>query len=141
MAAAPPPPKTLDPKLRRGPAPAPPPAAAAPSHDFPVMLLPVRLETRFVGKQLLVRIYPDQLAVETHEHDLTAAEVIAGRAFRKRFGSADEQEKRGAWRDLAHHFGPLRGAWIARQIDAYDGVDPETLGHDSWVSPPTTRAL
>src|SRR5919201_126915 len=113
MSDARPPAKTLDPKLRRSPAPPPAPTTAAASHDYPVVLFPVRLETRFVDKQLLVRIYPDQLAIETHEHDLTAEEVTAGRTFRKRFDNGDDKEKRGAWRDLARYFGPRRAAWIA----------------------------
>ena len=51
----------------------------------PVLLLPVRLETRFIdganGPELWVRIYPDQIAIDTHEPALTAAEQTAGEAY------------------------------------------------------------
>jgi hypothetical protein len=50
-----------------------------PWNDCPVLMLPVRLETRFLENYLWVRIYPDQIFVDTHEPRLTQAEYIAGK--------------------------------------------------------------
>src|SRR5215203_5491914 len=54
-----------------------------PRADLPIALLPVRLETRFVpaGTQVdfCVRIYPDDLHIETHEPELLDTELIHGR--------------------------------------------------------------
>ena len=52
----------------------------------PVVLLPVRLETRFFPRadgsaELRVRVYPDQVHIDSHEPELTADEVIWGQHF------------------------------------------------------------
>ncbi|WP_254764254.1 hypothetical protein [Natrinema marinum] len=58
--------------------------------EQPVALLPVRLETRFVDSafdtddvpdQLLVRVFPDQLHMNSHEPELTDEEVTWGENF------------------------------------------------------------
>ncbi|SHH00510.1 hypothetical protein [Halobaculum gomorrense] len=79
-------------------------------HENPVLLTPTRLETRFSRRtdgngdpvseppryELLVRVYPDDLHVDTHERALTAAEVDGGTRFwaqvwwASHTGSADE---------------------------------------------------
>ncbi|MUN38896.1 hypothetical protein [Actinomadura litoris] len=75
----------------------------------PVALLPVRLETRFTsgGRQIMVRVYPDDLHVEAHDPRLTAAEAEAGRAY-----WADPGD--GAWQRLLTTLSPARAAWTVR---------------------------
>ena len=54
----------------------------------PWLLLPVRLECRFTvvddRSELQVRIYPDEIAVHTHEEALTGDELETGRTFWRR---------------------------------------------------------
>ncbi|MFC7081265.1 hypothetical protein [Halorussus caseinilyticus] len=56
----------------------------------PVLMLPVQLETRFTPAdswgdcRLQIRVYPDDVHVDTHERGLTAAERAAGRRFWER---------------------------------------------------------
>ncbi len=113
----------------------------------PILLLPVRLETRFVtsGKnlQMLVRIYPDDVHVDTHERDLTQAESDWGDAFWTQYKTGIG--KLEAWNRLAHRFGPRRAAWIVRvrKPDAPPLGPPVTVGSraETWTRAPHTNVL
>ena len=72
-----------------------------------------------VEDRLLVRIYPDDIAVDTHEEQLTAEEVAAGKAFWQQTAAAGavEPAQRAAWRALCAGRGPRRAAWIARRTE------------------------
>ncbi len=57
------------------------------SDGIPFLLLPVRIETRFVTSnntsELWLRIYPDDIAIHTHEKTLTDKEVTEGEKYWK----------------------------------------------------------
>jgi len=92
---------------------------------IPFLLLPVRIETRFVTQeipQLWVRIYPDEIAIHTHEKILTDKEVVEGEKYWTEIFDAEkaneankEDRKKSAWSNLASIFGPQRSAWVALQ--------------------------
>jgi PKD domain len=95
----------------------------------PVLLLPVRIETRFVdaqkGPELRLRVYPAQIAIDAHRRGLASGEIRAGLAYwTTRWHAAQEAggDQAGAWRSLAARYGPRRAAWIALQTQpaAYD---------------------
>lgn len=112
--------------------------------EHPLVLLPVRLETRYRtdadGTELLVRIYPDQVHVDAHDPRLSAAEIAAGQEFWRaqwRTGGNRDREQRG-WKTLADRFGPGRAGWIAHATtptnpqarpggEVPDGTDPSAL--------------
>jgi len=80
----------------------------------PILLLPVRLETRFFvngdARELRVRIYPDEISADTHEPELTAAEESSGKQFwRAGWNPANEL---AAWQRLLGQLSPTRAAWV-----------------------------
>jgi hypothetical protein len=117
----------------------------------PLLLLPVRLETRFVsardetGTELWVRVYPDDVHIDTHEPGLTAEEERWGKQFWAQVSAAPSggdqiERKQQAWRQLVDRFGSPRAAWIARVLDP---VRPFTIPprESAWTRAPHTQVL
>jgi hypothetical protein len=139
----------------------------APGLPRPLVLLPVRLETRFFDTgdgnvELRVRVYPDKVHIDSHEPELTADELTWGRHFWEQTWRAadDEDRARVAWQQLADRFDPPRAAWIARSLrpgnpgDRPAGpIDPDqplpkpvqfpspATKDEAWTRPPRTRVL
>ncbi len=133
----------------------------------PLVLFPVRLETRFFAladgsSELRVRVYPDTVHIDTHEPELTADELTWGRHFWEQTWRAANDEERGktAWRQLAERFDPPRAAWIARALKPLNPEDrpaepiaadqplpkpprfPSPATHsETWTRAPVARVL
>jgi len=91
-------------------------AVATLSGEHPVLLLPVRLETRFLDGTLRVRIFPDQAHVTAHDPAVTADEEAGLRWYwehrwpdRSSDTLADE-----AWDVLSGRFRPGRAGFLVR---------------------------
>lgn len=88
--------------------------------QYPLLLLPVRLETKFVtGSKLRVRIYPDEVASDTHEPGLTSEEAKAAAAYWS--GVAADGEP-AAWTAIVTKLGAPRAAWVVKATEP--GADP-----------------
>lgn len=95
--------------------------AAGPAR--PLVLFPVRLETRFFSQadgtsELRVRVYPDKIHNDSHEPELTEDELIWGTHFWEQTWRAagNEEREKAAWRQLADRLDPQRAAWVARTL-------------------------
>lgn len=119
--------------LASNPVAAPPPELTAPlaASDVPLLLLPVRLETRFFPQpandfqELRIRIYPDQIHIDTHEPALSPDEVQWGRHYWCQVWRAGHREaaERLAWQQLCDRFDARRAAWIARALTPLNPQD------------------
>jgi hypothetical protein len=122
--------------------------------DLPILLLPVRLETRIRHRdggasELWLRIWPDDLHVDTHEEQLTASEHAALRSYCEEVNRAPQSRDQalGAWRMLTAKFGPNRSAWLLRQCgpDNENNLSPPPdaldVRRDSWSRPPRAMGM
>lgn len=91
----------------------------------PLLLLPVNIETRFMSSsnanELWVRIYPDQISINSHESELTVQEIADGKNYwdavwRAGLPPSDVEAIKAPWRGLASLYGSNRAAWIALQM-------------------------
>lgn len=132
---------------------------------LPILLLPVRVETRFMpvegGKELWVRIFPDDVAGHTHEKELTAAEVSDGKVFWREMWAATQSSgedarralETGAWTKLSRSYDSRRAAWIAAQtrpaaLDvpspddlSFPASDPDAVNPESWSRAPRSKVM
>ena len=96
----------------------------------PLVLFPVRLETRFFpladgSTELRVRVYPDKVHIDSHEPELTADELTWGQHFWEETWRAgnDVERSKAAWQQLADRFDPPRAAWVARALKPLNPAD------------------
>ena len=86
------------------------------------MLFPVRLETRFFtvasgAVELRIRVFPEQIHIDSHEPELTTDERTWGvKYWQQDWIAADDNARGDAWRMLATRYGAARAAWIARTL-------------------------
>jgi hypothetical protein len=95
--------------------------------SVPVLLFPLRIQSRFDGNSLLVRVYPDEVSTQSHDPRLTDDERAAGRLFWAAPEAADTpdvQTRRDIWRGNAARFGLRRAAWIMQAANPQNPPPP-----------------
>src|SRR5687768_8210122 len=101
--------------------------------DLPLVLLPVRLETRFFtladrSTELRVRVFPDKIHLDSHEPELTVDERTWGQHYWEqnwRSGS-NMSAVADAWRQIADRFTARRAAWIVRVLQPTNAAQRPT---------------
>ena len=120
--------------------------------DVPLMMLPIRLQTRIVTTQnqaespsffmLLVRVYPDDIFIQTHEDLLTDDEVQAAKIYWSRIRLAEQPTvpnvqqialKKEAWREVSTQFGGGRSLYISKRTTPLNRIDLGKLTTDSAI--------
>jgi hypothetical protein len=109
--------------------------------SIPFLLLPVKIETRFMtigsSRELWVRVYPDDIAIQTHEAILTDGEVPAGESYWKNVftaikkgGASEIDQRKGAWRTIAASVGAQRAAWVTKQTQPTNWHDINNINSE-----------
>lgn len=83
-------------------------------HRFPIVMFPLRIETRFDATKLKVRVFPDEIFLNRHETALTVAEQEAGKKYYDDLNFHGEELKR--WQEIIQRFGPERSAYICKTM-------------------------
>ena len=90
----------------------------------------------FAGKtqardELWVRIFPDDIAIHTHEEALTLEEVEAGKAYWLEIWMAndDYEAKLAAWRAISTAYGSQRAAWIVKNMEPLPETTEEVVNN------------
>jgi hypothetical protein len=126
------------------------------SDDWPFVLLPVRIETKFVrtstGADLRVRFFPDEISVAAPLGAVSEAERALGIAYWRaraaaRHEAGDDSKRaayRGAWTALATEAGAYRAGYIVRATTPVNtGATPDDLQFPDPIvpdEPPLARA-
>lgn len=135
--------------------------------NIPITLLPVRIETRFVNPpvsaapELWIRIYPDDIHANTHEPNLSQAEINAGETYWIKLAeiiknvdaATVEEEKRNNWAGFkAIVTNAQRAIWVAKSTKPLNWLTkplpaalqfpkyPEVKEFE-WTRAPRTQAL
>jgi hypothetical protein len=131
------------------------------SAQHPLLLLPVRLETRFAwldsaggrsfvesaggDRALLVRIYPDDVHDDPHEPELTRGELVLLKELEAKLRAAmDLHHLDAAWAEVIRAVGPLRAGWLGEVLargaipgmraGAFTRPSVARLLPDSWIA-------
>lgn len=135
------------------PVPVTPPSLPNLDTKYPVLLFPIRIETRFrpsstsaSGWQLSLRVFPDQVHVDTQQDGLTPGEMAGGQQFWNAVPSGTSitgltglssdigSAVRAIWQRLSAQYGTARAAWI---VQATEPPGPAPVGRPG----PRFRAL
>jgi hypothetical protein len=116
--------------------------------NTPVLLFPLRLETRFktVGRgvqQLWVRVYPDDCLVDTFEDTLASGELDSAAIFWREYfhAAGDEGLERAAWRGLVASHGSGRASWIVKHLRPLNPLAAGDPDGDATLPPkPSAKA-
>lgn len=94
--------------------------------DVPLVLLPVRLETRYSadGSTLRVRIFPDDLHVDRLDRGLSDAERVAGTQYWNTIWDGSQTED-AAWQTLLTAAHASRAEWVAAALSPDLSLRPQ----------------
>ncbi|GAA4273763.1 hypothetical protein U6A24_02500 [Aquimarina gracilis] len=112
----------------------------SPISKIPILLLPLKLETRFINignnrVQLWIRVFPDQIFLESHEKLLNPQEKTDVLHFKT---LEDDASKRLFWEELVAKYGVYRASWLVQitneELNSQEPLEnQETIFKFNWL--------
>ncbi|MCB0629570.1 MAG: hypothetical protein R2824_19695 [Saprospiraceae bacterium] len=84
---------------------------AFPLSKTPVVLFPLKVETRFIRDELWIRAFPDEIFLQSHDPRLSREERVDAVDFKQ---LSTEADKRAGWDQLVAKYGAYRSAWLVQ---------------------------
>ena len=104
--------------------------------DRPILLLPLRVETRWRDAELLVRVFPDEVMIDTHEVVLTYDEHDAAKIYWLAIAAAaTDTARKEAWRAIVDMAGAPRAAYAIREMKPTNWDQLATVGPGGLTFP------
>lgn len=113
------------------------------SDEYPVLLGPVRIETRFTATELLVRVFPDEWQIDASEPLPSEAEFAALTAYWTALWRAagNRAAQEAAWHELTGRVAPGRAVWLRDELrPANPEEKPANMPAETTVLVITTAA-
>jgi hypothetical protein len=104
---------------------------ANPISNIPILLFPLKIETRFVNDELWIRAFPDEAFLQSHDPILTKEQQTDALAFKEQ---ASNEQKKLAWDALVSKYGVYRASWIA-QISKAEIEQQQANGSENEKEP------
>lgn len=122
--------------------------------SVPLLLLPVRLETRYDTRaggpvRLRIRVYPDDIQTDSHEPALIQDEVAAGKLYWQTiWAAADRTERLAGWSQLVSTVGSDRASWVTASLTPTNPgqsqppkFPPPAVQRDRWMRAAQARLM
>jgi uncharacterized Zn ribbon protein len=109
---------------------------ANPISKIPILLFPLKIETRFITDELWIRVFPDEAFLQSHDPVLTQDEKTDANAFIK---LSSKEDKKLAWEELVSKYGVYRSSWIAQisnealELQASNDKEEEPSFYFKWL--------
>ncbi|MEZ4447225.1 MAG: hypothetical protein R3B72_49555 [Polyangiaceae bacterium] len=128
------------------PQPAAPPTLFDDTLDrrVPVLLLPLRMLTRYASdaSELRIRFMPDTASIDRHDELLSEAELTQALELMERWSDRSQAVNRSAFELLVTSFGALRAAWASQvALRVTEGAAASAAVHEGRTAPPRLAGL
>ncbi|MFH2065320.1 MAG: hypothetical protein ABIK15_09000 [Pseudomonadota bacterium] len=102
-----------------------------PPIKYPTLLFPVRIETRFRENELLIRMYPDDCVIDSHDDRITPNEYQVAYVYTE----AKSTDPKEAWRVMVGKIGKPRATYLHQLVTSGGLENIDRRGQNTLPTP------